>query len=153
MPVESDINTVDEILRSTNFFYEDEISVARELVDITLKEGREIGYDFIFASIDGRTAAYTCYGPISCSRVSFDLYWIAVHRDFQKKGIGRMIQIESENKMRAAGCVNVYVETSNRPLYLPTREFYLSCGYTEAALLKDFYDIGDDKVIYSKSLA
>jgi len=46
----------------------------------------------------------------------------------------------------------VYIETSNRHHYAPTRGFYLRCGYTQEALLKDFYASGDDKVIYVKKL-
>ena len=41
---------------------------------------------------------------------------------------------------------------SNRHHYLPTRGFYLRCGYRQEALLKDFYAPGDDKVIYIKLL-
>ena len=46
----------------------------------------------------------------------------------------------------------VYIETSNREQYAPTRGFYLRCGYRQEALLKDFYAVGDDKVIYGKVL-
>jgi hypothetical protein len=44
-------------------------------------------------------------------------------------------------------------ETSSRPEYAATRQFYLSRGYREAARMRDFYEVGDDRVIFTKSLA
>ena len=46
----------------------------------------------------------------------------------------------------------IYIETSNRGQYVPTRAFYLKCGYAEDAVLREFYGPGDDKVIYVKAL-
>jgi hypothetical protein len=46
----------------------------------------------------------------------------------------------------------VYIETSNRPQYVPTRAFYERCGYECEAVLKEFYGPGDDKVIFAKAL-
>ena len=36
--------------------------------------------------------------------------------------------------------------------YAPTRAFYLRCGYEIAAELPDFYEPGDGKVIFVKTL-
>lgn len=46
----------------------------------------------------------------------------------------------------------VFIETGSKPLYAPTRQFYLRQGYTEEALLRDFYAEGDSMVIYRKCL-
>jgi hypothetical protein len=46
----------------------------------------------------------------------------------------------------------VYVETSSRDQYEPTRRFYLKCGYRVDAVLEDFYAPGDGKVIFVKAL-
>jgi hypothetical protein len=58
----------------------------------------------------------------------------------------------TEDLIRAAGGRKVYIETSSRDLYLPTRAFYQSCGYPIDAQLDDFYGPGDHKCIFSKSL-
>jgi hypothetical protein len=59
---------------------------------------------------------------------------------------------QTEQLIRKAGGRQVYIETSNRGQYAPTRDFYLRCGYVQEALLKDFYAVGDDKVIYVRAL-
>ena len=50
------------------------------------------------------------------------------------------------------GDTRVYIETSSRDQYDPTRRFYVNSLYSQAALLEDFYAPGDAKVIYFKVL-
>jgi GNAT superfamily N-acetyltransferase len=147
-----DRQSVREIVASTGFFSPVEIEVAVELVDERLAKGPASGYHFVFAEIAGQTLGYTCYGPIALTAASYDLFWIAVNRAHQGKQIGRILLEKSEELIRAAGGRQVYIETSNRGQYASTRGFYLRCEYAEAAVLKDFYDAGDDKVIYEKVL-
>jgi hypothetical protein len=46
----------------------------------------------------------------------------------------------------------VYIETSSRPPYAPTRAFYERCGYELEVVLKEFYGPGDGKAIYVKAV-
>ena len=140
------------IVASTGVFSPVEVDVAVELVDERLERGPESGYHFVFAEHEGRAVGYTCYGQIPLTTSSFDLYWIAVDKTFHGQKIGRALLEKSEELIRQAGGRQVYIETSNRHHYAPTRGFYLRCGYQQAALLRDFYAPGDDKVIYAKSL-
>ena len=146
----ADIDEVTEIVRSTGFFREDEIEVARELVDEAFHIGEESGYEFIFAEVDGRTVAYSCYGLIPCTLKSYDLYWIATHNDFRGKGIGRAVLEKTEEAVNHLGGKTVYVETSSREQYSSTRVFYEKNNYILKARFEDFYDIGDDKCVYTK---
>ena len=136
----------------TGFFHPDEVDVAEELVVERLQKGEASGYSFIMADHYGRLAAYACFGPIPCTASSYDLYWIAVHPDFQGKGLGRRLLMEVERRVKAAGGSRIYVDTSQRVQYASTRAFYESLGYRLEAVLKDFYAIGDGKTIYCKSL-
>jgi GNAT superfamily N-acetyltransferase len=147
-----DRDTVRRLVESTGVFSSVEIDVAVELVDERLKRGPQSDYYFVFAEHDGRTVGYTCYGPIALTASSFDLYWIAVDKAMHGRKIGRVLLERTEELIRELGGRQVYIETSNRHQYAATRGFYLRCGYTQAALLKDFYALGDDKVIYVKGL-
>ncbi len=93
---------------------------------------------------------YACYGPIACTIGSFDLYWIAVHPSQQCRGLGRLLMQAAEERIAAAGGRHIYVETSSREQYHPTRTFYEAHGYREVATLPDFYAPGDGKVVYQK---
>jgi hypothetical protein len=54
--------------------------------------------------------------------------------------------------MAAARARKVYIETSSRPIYESTRQFYLKTGYRVEAILQDFYADGDSKYIFVKDL-
>jgi ribosomal protein S18 acetylase RimI-like enzyme len=148
----ADCQTVRAIVASTGFFSQEEIDVAVELVEERLAKGPPSGYHFVFAERDGQVLGYTCYGPIALTAASYDLFWIAVDQAHQGQKIGKILLAKSEELIRAAGGRQVYIETSNRGQYASTRGFYLRCGYQEVAVMKDFYDIGDDKVIYERVL-
>jgi len=145
-----DIESVTVIVRSTGFFREDEVQVARELADEAFHKGKESGYEFIFAEIDGRAIAYSCFGLIPCSLISFDLYWIATHNAFRGKGIGRLVLKQTEDAIIRLGGKTIYVETSSKEQYISTRVFYEKNSYIQKVRFEDFYDIGDDKCIYIK---
>ena len=136
----------------TGFFNPEEIDVAEELPRERLSKGDASGYFFVIAEHYGRMVGYTCYGPIAGSAGSFDLYWIAVHPDFQRRGLGRLLIRETERLIRKSEGGRIYVKTSEKAQYTSTRMFYESCGYKLEAILKDFYAPGDGKCIYCKAI-
>ncbi|MEO8495963.1 MAG: GNAT family N-acetyltransferase [Planctomycetota bacterium] len=147
----SDRDAVRRIVEATGFFRPDEVDVAVELVDEALAKGEETsGYYFIFAELDGSVAGYACYGPIACTLGSYDLFWIAVDPSWQGRGLGQVLLREAERQILQRGGRHIYIETSGRPQYTPTRAFYERCGYEVAAVLAEYYDRDDDKVIWRK---
>jgi ribosomal protein S18 acetylase RimI-like enzyme len=147
-----DPQAVRRITQSSGFFTAEEIDTAVELVEERLAKGTKSGYWFFFAEKDGRAVGYSCFGPIACTKSSFDLYWIAVDSDQRGTGLGTLLLAESEKRIRQMGGTRIYVETSSRSLYDPTRAFYLKRGYREEARLPDFYGPGDAKVMYAKTV-
>ena len=143
---------VRRILAGTQFFNDEEISVAVELCQTHLDEGEASGYLFVFAELDGEVCGYACYGHIPGTRASYDLYWIAVPPSTQRRGVGSALLAETEQRIAARAGDRVYVETSSRPQYKPTRGFYERQGYARGAFLDDFYGPGDGKIIYVKVL-
>ncbi len=149
-PREEDVESIGSMVRATGFFREDEVEVAVELVKEGLSRGPSSGYSFLFAEVEGQTVAYSCYGMIPCTLHSFDLYWIVTHPAFMNRGIGRMLLARTEEAIRQAGGHGIYVETSGKEKYQPTRSFYEKNGYVIKARFEDFYDAGDDKLVYVK---
>jgi GNAT superfamily N-acetyltransferase len=152
-PRPSDRAAIRAIVASTSFFSAEEIDIAVELVDEALAEGAASGYSFLFAENSAGVVGYTCYGRIPGTLHSIDLYWIAVHDTLRGCGLGRVLLERTEGLSGRLGGRRVYIETSARPQYEPTRGFYLRCGYSQAALLEEFYGPGDGKLIYVKALA
>jgi len=148
----ADLEQVAQLLDATQFFSADEVAVGVELVAERLQQGQASGYEFVLAEQERQLVGYTCFGPIPCTRGSYDLYWIAVHPSWQGCGIGATLLAHSEQRIVQVGGRRIYIETSARPQYDPTRAFYEHHGYRQEALLADFYAPGDGKVIYSKAL-
>ncbi|MBP8644677.1 MAG: GNAT family N-acetyltransferase [Syntrophobacteraceae bacterium] len=148
----SDREWVLRIVGSSGFFSEQETAVAAELVEEAALRGKASGYSFLFAERGREVLGYTCFGPIACTRSSFDLYWIAVLPEIRGMGLGRKLLRRSESLICAAGGTRIYVETSSRPLYEPTRIFYEHNGYRKEAVLPDFYAPDDHKIVYVKGL-
>ena len=149
---EKDLAAVRQIAESTGFFYPEEVDTAVELVEDRLSKGARCGYHFLFAEQDGRTVGYTSFGPIACTKESYDLYWIAVSGNFRGKGLGSQLLEQTEEAIASFGGTRVYIETSARPFYAPTRAFYIARGYSQVAELEDFYAPGDAKAMYLKVL-
>ena len=151
-PMDRDRAAVRDLTSATGFFSDEEVDVAVELIEARLAQGLASGYRFLFAERDGRLDGYVCYGPIALTQSSFDLYWIAVRPDAQRAGLGRRLMDAAEVQACALGATALYVETSSRPQYVPTRAFYRRLGYRPAAELPDFYGPGDGQVIFAKRL-
>lgn len=151
-PTLEDMERVRKIIDSSGFFYDDEVEVAIELVRERLSKGTPSGYYFLFAEKEGEAIGYTCYGPIACTRSSYDLYWIAIQNDLRGSGIGKELLRRTEREIQTMGGERIYIETSSRKKYQTTHTFYRHCGYREEAVLKDFYATGDDKIIFVKVL-
>lgn len=148
----ADREPIAELLAATGFFNAEELAVALELVDDRLEHGEASHYRFLVAEVERTVAGYACWGPIPGTLESADLYWIAVAPSVQGRGIGRTLLEAAERSIADSGRRRVYLETAGRPQYLPTRSFYLACGYHVAAELDDFYSPGDGKVVFLKVL-
>lgn len=141
------------ILESSGFFYDFEVEVALSLADETFEHGAEkSGYHWVKLTEDGKVIGFANFGLNPSSVHSYDLYWVAVLEEYRMKHYGSLILKESEKRIRQLGGKIVWIETSGRPLYEPTRHFYLKNGYELEGTLRDFYGPGDAKLVYRKEL-
>jgi ribosomal protein S18 acetylase RimI-like enzyme len=148
-----DKKAVEEILRSTDFFYEFEIQTALHIADETISKGMEkSGYFWMKIADEDGIVAFANYGKNDFSTHSWDLYWIAVHQNSRSKKLGSMLLKAIEDDIRKSGGKILWIETSGRPLYASTEGYYIRNGYELQASLKDFYGPGDPKQIYAKVL-
>ena len=153
-----DIQTIRRIVESSGLFSSEEIRIAQELASDRLQKGERSDYRFVIVEEPSagegpgrsRTQGYSCYGPVAGTLSSFDLYWIAVDKELQGKGLGRILLAATEKLIWEEGGSRIYVETSSTAPYAPTRAFYEKNGYVKETVLEDFYRPGDSKVIYLK---
>jgi len=90
--------------------------------------------------------------PERMTEGTWNLLLIAVSKDTQGQGVGSDLIAHVEQDLMLTGARILLVETSGVPDYALTRKFYPKCGYAEIAVIPEYYDIGDDKVVFWKSL-
>jgi len=144
-----------EIVTSSGNFNAVEITTALELVDEALKEGEKSGYMIVVLEEGKEPPAvkgYACYGPTPLTEGVYDLYWIGVDPVFQGKGFGQRLLKYVERDVVKRGGRMLLIETSSHETYGATIRFYERSGYELVARIKNFYRIGDDKLVFSKEL-
>jgi D-alanine-D-alanine ligase len=149
---QTDLESIRDIVESSGFFSAEEVEVAVQLAEERLAKGAASGYEFLFAQQEGDVIGYACFGLIPATAASYELYWIAVHNRFRRAGIGKSLLAKAEREIVRLGGRRIYLDTSSRAQYEPTRAFYRSHGYQQEAILKDFYSSGDAKIVFVKEI-
>jgi ribosomal protein S18 acetylase RimI-like enzyme len=151
-----DRSPIERMVVASGKFNDVEVETALELVDEALKDGEEkSGYLFAIL-VEGRDApvlGYACYGPVPLTEGVYDLYWIVVDPEVQGKGLGKRILGRVERDVVQRGGRMLLIETSSQESYGATIRFYERSGYHLEARVRDFYKMGDDKLIFKKELA
>lgn len=102
---------------------------------------------------NGRLIGFAIFGRSPMTKFSWDIYWMAVDKDFQRKGIGKKLQKRIEAYVLSLDKkANLIVETSSKPEYNATRGFYIKEGFKEMGRIPDFYREDDALVIFYKKL-
>ncbi len=151
----SDRSPIEKMVVTSGKFNDVEIATALELVEEALEEGEESGY--IFAVLETGSASpavkgYACYGPVPLTEGVYDLYWIVVDPASQGTGLGRYLIQYVERDVVNRGGRMILIETSSQETYGATVRFYERSGYHLAARIRNFYKIGDDKLVFQKEL-
>ncbi len=82
----------------------------------------------------------------------WNLLLIAVHPQAQGRGHGTALLAHVEALLIQRKQRLLIVETSGLPDFAPTRAFYQRNGYTEVAHIPEFYQAGEDKIVFLKRL-
>eukprot|EP00538_Stauroneis_constricta_P012174 CAMPEP_0119551770 /NCGR_PEP_ID=MMETSP1352-20130426/4936_1 /TAXON_ID=265584 /ORGANISM="Stauroneis constricta, Strain CCMP1120" /LENGTH=162 /DNA_ID=CAMNT_0007597885 /DNA_START=162 /DNA_END=651 /DNA_ORIENTATION=- len=77
----------------------------------------------------------------------------AVSKNVQGKGHGSKLMKHLENELKATKEARILlVETSGTDDFKQTRSFYEKNGYEKEARIRDYFEPGDDKIVYRKDL-
>lgn len=139
-----------DIATRTRFFKPHELVALREVLDDYHDEPND--HQAYTYEKDGRILGFVYFAPAAMTDRVWYLYWIFVEKETQAKGIGSHLLTFAEKEVRDAQGRLLLIETSGLPYYEPTRLFYLKHGYELHAVVKDFYEDGDDLNIFRKRL-
>jgi ribosomal protein S18 acetylase RimI-like enzyme len=150
----TDRSAIEEIVLSVGNFNKAEIQCALELIDIYLHVKEQKDYRIaVCEDSESRVQGYICWGPVPLTQGSYDIYWVATHPDSQGKGFGGSLIAHVENCIKEEKGRLLFIETSSKESYENTVRFYRRLGFKEASRIRDFYDVGDDKLVFVKSFS
>ncbi len=139
----------DIVSRIKNFNGKDK-EIAVELIEHCLEyDDGEYIIDCVLEK--DKVIGYICYGEASLTEGVYEVYYIAVDPVYQGKGIGKFLMESVEKKLKPKARM-IHIETSSDKTYLPTQKFYEKLNYKEIARIRDFYKVGEDKILYEKRL-
>lgn len=101
---------------------------------------------------EGGVVAIAYCAPERMTEGTWNLYLIAVHPRCQGEGRGRAVVGYVEKLLAERGERLLLVETSGLPEFEDARAFYRRCGYEEEARIREFYQAGEDKIVFRKLL-
>ncbi|BAZ40604.1 N-acetyltransferase GCN5 [Calothrix sp. NIES-4101] len=92
------------------------------------------------------------FAPERMTEGTWNLYLIAIHPKYQKRGRGTALLAQIEKMLVERGERILLVETSGLESFKYVRDFYHKCGFEEEARIRDFYQVGEDKIVFRKVL-
>ena len=145
---QNDLDTLKEIINSNELF-------PPELLDNMIQpyfEGNNDTEFWVTYQENNVPIAIAYYAPERMTVGTYNLYLIAIHPNFQRKGIGQEMLEYIENHLKNRGERILLIETSGLPEFERAIYFYKKNNYHEEATIREFYAQEEDKIIFRKSL-
>ena len=147
--ITSDVNSFKEILNTIELFPADMLD---DMIHNYFNNPESMDVWFTALEEDVVVGLGYCV-PEQLTDGTFNLLAIGVRSDIQGKGIGRKMMDFIEGELKERGHRLLIVDTSGTDAFKQTRSFYEKLGYTKEAVIRDFWEEGDDKVVYWKKLS
>ena len=140
------------IASATGLFTPPELEGFGDMIGEHLDSEGEEEHCWIADDEDGLVgAAY--YAPEAFAAGVWNLYFIGILPSEQGQGRGTALIRHVEADLRARGERLLLVETSSLDSFEQTRTFYRKNEYNEEARIRDYYNPGEDKIIFRKALS
>jgi ribosomal protein S18 acetylase RimI-like enzyme len=141
------------LTEDTGVFKPHEVEALNEVLSDYHAQNHLEGHAAVTYERNGEVLGYAYYAPAAMTDRTWYLYWIAVTRKTQARGIGGQLLKHAEDEIRKRQGRVLFIETSSLPHYEKTRAFYQKHGYEVTGVLRDYYSDGDDMVVFRKHLA
>lgn len=131
------------------------------------KENAKKYYDDFFqnnSAFSRRDKVYVCVDyeeVIGVIGYSLDYYetnnywlgWFYIHKEYKGKGYGKKLLEYIIKKLKSKGVRKLFVNTSSNKFYRRALKMYLKYGFKKEAVIRDYYEDGENQIILSKTIA
>ncbi len=151
--IPADTDALVALADATKVFKPIEIVALREVLDDYHAVNHADNHHAIACEETGVLLGFAYYALAPMTERTWQLWWIAVRKDQQARGVGgRLLQFVEHDLRTTHHGRMLFIETGSLPHYELTRAFYRKHGYEQHALVADFYADGDSMVVFRKAL-
>ena len=137
------------ILETSGQFDSGALAHVMETLDTHFKNP---GEEIWLTVLDDDPVGFAYCAPEPVTSGTWNLLMLWTKEGFQGQGFGKALVAEVENQLKERNARLLVVETSQLPEFESARAFYHKYGFVLEAEVKDFFDDGDNKLIYTKSV-
>jgi ribosomal protein S18 acetylase RimI-like enzyme len=148
---QADVPGVLEVALSAGLFPAEEIGIVAELMTDYFATGSAAGH-LCLVDVDGAVRGVAYAEPVRATVGTFELTMIAVDGKDQGRGLGTALLARMERDLAGAGVRLLLVQTSGSDDFARSRRFYAGLAYDEEALVRDYYEDGEDMALFRKAL-
>jgi ribosomal protein S18 acetylase RimI-like enzyme len=140
------------LAEGTGVFKPMEIEALGGVFDEYFEDYEAQGHKCVTYEKEGQLLGFAYYAPTWMTDRTWYLWWIAVSKQVQARGVGTELLHHLEENIRSQNGRLLLIETASLPSYEPTRRFYLKHHYEQTAVIRDYYADGDSMVVFSKRM-
>jgi ribosomal protein S18 acetylase RimI-like enzyme len=143
----SDLPSIKEVITACGLF-------PAEMLDDMVGPflAKDSAQEFWLTLEDDKPFGIAYCAPERMTEGTWNLLLIALHPSRQGKGHGSRLMRHVEERLNEARQRILLVETSGLPEFASTRNFYAKLGYNHEARIRDYYNAGEDKIVFWKSI-
>lgn len=140
------------LVLSTGLLEAGEIDALAAIFDSQTHEASAVHPVWTVNDDSGDITAVAYAEPEVMAEGAWNLRLIAVHPGCQRGGLGSALLGFVERALADMGGRLLVVDTSGHEAFAGVRDFYRRAGYVQEATIRDFWQPGDDKVVFTKRL-
>ena len=148
----SDTAAVVALTVASELFPEEEAGIVEGMLGEYFAGRQAEGHTCVVDEVDGDLLAVAYCEPVVATDRTWELTMIGVRRDLHRQGRGAGLLRHVEEDLRSRGQRLLLIQTSALPGFARARAFYLALGYDEEARVRDYFEAGDDMVLFRKAL-
>lgn len=149
---ESDTAAVVALSIASGLFTPEESGVVETMLEDYFAGREASGHSCVVDDVDGDLLAVVYYEPVTATDRTWELTMIGVRQDRHRQGRGAQLLQHVENDLRSRDQRLLVIETSALPAFDRARAFYIALDYDEEARVRDYFEAGDDMVLFRKAL-
>lgn len=146
--ISSDIEGLKKVLDSSGLFPSEYLD---EMISDYLNNAETQDIWFTYEENNTPTAIGYCV-PEKLTNGTYNLLAIGVSQDAQRNGVATAMMSYIEQQLKQKEGRILIVETSSDDAQIGARKFYEKIGYTQMAIIPDFWNDGEDKIVFGKKL-